>query len=129
MPRGHKNKAGSDAPASPEKKLKADPKTDAAPSASAAAPSGSAADPDPVLKLLNLTPSAESVDYVQNKKQFQLHTLLTEQRYGACILFLLSLPCFTFTRLSSHTKTFNLSDELELNAKVQPLGSSLTGSA
>jgi N-acetylmuramic acid 6-phosphate etherase len=34
-----------------------------------------------VLKLLGLEPSAESLDYVRNKTQFQLHTLLTEQRH------------------------------------------------
>ncbi len=34
-----------------------------------------------VLSLLNIKPSPQSVDYVQNKKQFQLHTLLTEQRH------------------------------------------------
>lgn len=34
-----------------------------------------------LLKLLNITPSEESVDYVLNKTQFQLHTLLTEQRH------------------------------------------------
>jgi N-acetylmuramic acid 6-phosphate (MurNAc-6-P) etherase len=34
-----------------------------------------------VLKLLEVEPSAESVDYVQTKTQFQLHTLLTEQRH------------------------------------------------
>jgi N-acetylmuramic acid 6-phosphate (MurNAc-6-P) etherase len=34
-----------------------------------------------LLKLLGIEPSAESVDYVRNKTQFQLHTLLTEQRH------------------------------------------------
>jgi len=34
-----------------------------------------------LLKLLDLTPSPESIDYVRNKAQFQLHTLLTEQRH------------------------------------------------
>ena len=34
-----------------------------------------------LLKLLGVEPSAESVDYVQSKTQFQLHTLLTEQRH------------------------------------------------
>lgn len=34
-----------------------------------------------LLKLLGISPSAESVDYVQSKTQFQLHTLLTEQRH------------------------------------------------
>jgi N-acetylmuramic acid 6-phosphate etherase len=34
-----------------------------------------------LLKLLGIEPAAESVDYVQNKTQFQLHTLLTEQRH------------------------------------------------
>jgi len=34
-----------------------------------------------LLKLLGITPSDESVDYVRNKTQFQLHTLLTEQRH------------------------------------------------
>ncbi|MBA7605606.1 N-acetylmuramic acid 6-phosphate etherase [subsurface metagenome] len=34
-----------------------------------------------ILKLLRLSPSAQSVDYVRRKKQFQLHRLLTEQRH------------------------------------------------
>ena len=34
-----------------------------------------------VLTLLKITPSEVSKDYVNNKKQFQLHTLLTEQRH------------------------------------------------
>ena len=34
-----------------------------------------------LLKLLGITPSAESVDYITDKSQFQLHTLLTEQRH------------------------------------------------
>jgi N-acetylmuramic acid 6-phosphate etherase len=34
-----------------------------------------------LLELLRLTPSPESVDYVRNKTQFQLHTLVTEQRH------------------------------------------------
>jgi len=45
-----------------------------------------------LLKLLGIYPSSESVDYVQNKTQFQLHTLLTEQR---------------------HPKTWNLSDRIQ----------------
>ncbi|MES2997935.1 MAG: hypothetical protein V4700_01240 [Pseudomonadota bacterium] len=36
---------------------------------------------DAILNLLHITPSRESVDYVQNKKQFQLQNLLTEQRH------------------------------------------------
>ncbi len=34
-----------------------------------------------ILDLLGLTPSAQSVDYVENKKQFHLFNLLTEQRH------------------------------------------------
>lgn len=34
-----------------------------------------------ILEILNITPSQESIDYVNNKTQFQLHTLLTEQRH------------------------------------------------
>ncbi|MEW5901890.1 MAG: hypothetical protein AB1715_10545, partial [Acidobacteriota bacterium] len=34
-----------------------------------------------LLELLNLQASPESIDYVQNKTQFQLHNLLTEQRH------------------------------------------------
>ena len=34
-----------------------------------------------LLKLLGVEPAAESVDYVRTKTQFQLHTLLTEQRH------------------------------------------------
>ena len=36
---------------------------------------------EPLLSLLKLAPSPQSRDYVENKKQFQLHTLLTEQRH------------------------------------------------
>ncbi len=55
-----------------------------------------------LLRLLDLIPSSESIDYVQNKTQFQLHTLLTEQR---------------------HPKTWNLSDRIEedLEAGLQML--------
>jgi N-acetylmuramic acid 6-phosphate etherase len=45
-----------------------------------------------ILALLGIEPSAESVDYVRNKTQFQLHTLLTEQR---------------------HPKTYDLSERIE----------------
>jgi uncharacterized protein YbbC (DUF1343 family)/N-acetylmuramic acid 6-phosphate (MurNAc-6-P) etherase len=45
-----------------------------------------------LLNLLRLTPSPESIDYVRNKTQFQLHTLLTEQR---------------------HPKTWNLSSKIQ----------------
>ena len=34
-----------------------------------------------LLRLLGITPSAESVDYVRHKTPFQLHSLLTEQRH------------------------------------------------
>jgi N-acetylmuramic acid 6-phosphate (MurNAc-6-P) etherase len=34
-----------------------------------------------ILSLLRINPSPQSVDFVQNKKQFQLHTLITEQRH------------------------------------------------
>ncbi len=34
-----------------------------------------------LLKLLGISASPESIDYVQHKTQFQLHTLLTEQRH------------------------------------------------
>lgn len=34
-----------------------------------------------ILSLLNIKPSPQSFDYVKNKKPFQLHTLLTEQRH------------------------------------------------
>ena len=34
-----------------------------------------------LLQKLGITPSEESIDYVLNKTQFQLHTLLTEQRH------------------------------------------------
>jgi len=55
-----------------------------------------------LLRLLDFIPSSESIDYVQNKVQFQLHTLLTEQR---------------------HPKTWNLSDRIEkdLEAGLQML--------
>lgn len=45
-----------------------------------------------LLQLLGTSASAESVDYVQNKAQFQLHTLLSEQR---------------------HPKTWNLSEVMQ----------------
>jgi N-acetylmuramic acid 6-phosphate (MurNAc-6-P) etherase len=48
--------------------------------------------PAGLLRLLGLQASPESIDYVQNKAQFQLHTLLTEQR---------------------HPKTWNLSERLQ----------------
>ncbi|MFT3789899.1 MAG: hypothetical protein QM741_02240 [Rudaea sp.] len=34
-----------------------------------------------LLRLLEIAPSQQSLDYVQNKRQFQLYTLLTEQRH------------------------------------------------
>ena len=34
-----------------------------------------------VLSLLNIKSSSQSIDFVNNKKQFQLHGLLTEQRH------------------------------------------------
>ncbi|MCR4409626.1 MAG: hypothetical protein QHH43_08945 [Candidatus Saccharicenans sp.] len=51
-----------------------------------------ASPPSGLLQLLGLEVSAESLDYVQNKTQFQLHTLLTEQR---------------------HPKTWNLSERIK----------------
>ncbi|MCJ7612370.1 MAG: hypothetical protein MUP19_08910, partial [Candidatus Aminicenantes bacterium] len=36
---------------------------------------------DNLLKLLGIPASEETLDYVMNKSQFQLHTLLTEQRH------------------------------------------------
>ena len=45
-----------------------------------------------ILELLRIAPSSESIDYVKNKTQFQLHTLLTEQR---------------------HPKTWDLSDRIQ----------------
>jgi N-acetylmuramic acid 6-phosphate (MurNAc-6-P) etherase len=45
-----------------------------------------------LLDLLGIVPPAESVDYIQDKTQFQLHTLLTEQR---------------------HRKTWNLSERIQ----------------
>jgi N-acetylmuramic acid 6-phosphate etherase len=44
-----------------------------------------------LLKLLSIIPSPESIDFVQEKTQYQLHTLITEQR---------------------HPKTWNLSDRI-----------------
>ncbi|MGQ9800168.1 MAG: hypothetical protein ACUVRL_00660 [Candidatus Saccharicenans sp.] len=51
-----------------------------------------ASSPSGLLPLLGLEVSPESLDYVQNKTQFQLHTLLTEQR---------------------HPKTWNLSERIK----------------
>jgi N-acetylmuramic acid 6-phosphate (MurNAc-6-P) etherase len=39
--------------------------------------------PASLLELMDIIPSDESIDYVQNKTQFQLHTLPTEQRHPA----------------------------------------------
>ncbi|MFQ5721774.1 MAG: hypothetical protein ACE5GI_04725, partial [Candidatus Aminicenantales bacterium] len=50
-----------------------------------------------LLQLLGITPCPESEDYVQNKTQFQLHTLLTEQR---------------------HPKTWNLSQQIQKDYKA-----------
>jgi N-acetylmuramic acid 6-phosphate etherase len=50
-----------------------------------------------LLKLLGITASPESVDYIGNKTQFQLHTLLTEQR---------------------HTKTWNLSEKIKTDTEA-----------
>ncbi|MBC7363395.1 MAG: hypothetical protein H5U07_02475 [Candidatus Aminicenantes bacterium] len=50
-----------------------------------------------LLKLLGLQVSEESLDYVQNKTQFQLHTLLTEQR---------------------HSKTMNLSERVQADTQA-----------
>ena len=47
-----------------------------------------------LLNLLGLTPSPESIDYIQDKTQFQLHTLITEQR---------------------HAKTWDLSERIQRN--------------
>jgi len=50
-----------------------------------------------LLKLLDLIPSPESIDFVQEKTQYQLHTLPTEQR---------------------HPKTWNLSDRIADNMEA-----------
>ncbi len=49
-----------------------------------------------LLQLMEITPSSESIDYIQNKTQFQLHTLLTEQR---------------------HLKTWDLSERIQRDSK------------
>ncbi len=51
----------------------------------------------PLLKLLGIAASAESMDYVVAKTPFQLHTLLTEQR---------------------HAKTWNLSERIRTNTEA-----------
>jgi len=51
----------------------------------------------PILSLLGLTPSPQSRDFIEHKKQFQLHTLITEQR---------------------HSKTWNLSSVLKGDLKA-----------
>jgi hypothetical protein len=50
-----------------------------------------------LLQLLEITPSPESIDYIQNKTQFQLHTLLTEQR---------------------HPKTWDLSERIQKDSRA-----------
>jgi len=49
-----------------------------------------------ILELLRVSPSSESIDYVKNKTQFQLHTLITEQR---------------------HPKTWDLSERIQKDCK------------
>ena len=56
-----------------------------------------AVSPPSLLQLLGLEVSPESMDYVQNKTQFQLHTLLTEQR---------------------HPKTWNLSQKIKSDVQA-----------
>jgi len=50
-----------------------------------------------LLRLLGITASPESIDYVVNRTQFQLHTLLTEQR---------------------HPKTWNLSEKIQTDTEA-----------
>ena len=50
-----------------------------------------------ILKLLDLAPSPRSIDYVENKTQFHLFNLLTEQR---------------------HTETWNLSFTIQSNIEA-----------
>lgn len=50
-----------------------------------------------ILDLLQIVPSEQSQDYVNNKKQFQLHTLITEQR---------------------HPKTWDLSSKIQTNTQA-----------
>jgi N-acetylmuramic acid 6-phosphate (MurNAc-6-P) etherase len=50
-----------------------------------------------LLRLLGITASPESIDYVVNRTQFQLHTLLTEQR---------------------HPKTWNLSEKIQSDTEA-----------
>ena len=49
-----------------------------------------------ILKILQVAPSAQSLDYVENKKQFHLFSLLTEQR---------------------HPKTWNLSSSIQADTE------------
>jgi hypothetical protein len=65
-----------------------------APSSSATTTPGGSWD---LLKVIGLTPSAESNDYVHTKSQFQLHNLVTEQR---------------------HPKTWNLSQTIAKSCQV-----------
>ncbi len=71
--------------------------TASAPPASGQASPQAAAGEDNLLKLLGIRASEESLDYVMNKTQFQLHTLLTEQR---------------------HPKTMNLSEKVQADASA-----------
>jgi N-acetylmuramic acid 6-phosphate etherase len=50
-----------------------------------------------LLRFLGLFPSSESIDYMQNKTQYQVHTLLTEQR---------------------HPKTWNLCDRIDQDGEA-----------
>ena len=50
-----------------------------------------------LLQLMGITPSPESVDYIRNKTQFQLHTLITEQR---------------------HSKTWDLSERVQKDSRA-----------
>ena len=53
----------------------------AVPAADRAGQETAAASDGPLLRFLGIGASAESMDYVVNKSQFQLHTLPTEQRH------------------------------------------------
>lgn len=58
---------------------------------------GLQANSSPILELLKVVPSEQSLDYVANKKQFQLHELLTEQR---------------------HPRTYHLSTQIQADTKI-----------
>ncbi|WP_394832958.1 hypothetical protein LVJ94_41300 [Pendulispora rubella] len=74
-----------------------------------------------LLQFLGVTQNADSIDYVENKKQFQLHTLLTEQRHDKTNDLSDVMPTDPAAGLA---KLFSVDDDIvaKLDAYTQNLG-------